>query len=153
MGNVQDIDHGWKRIVREVGKMQGSHVKVGVLSDAGTYPTDEGGANYADVATFNEFGTSTIPARPFMAQSFDKNIREINEFIIDRQNAIYDLKEFTEKALDKLGVFFVAKVKDVFTSGDFARNAPATIAAKGSSRPLIDTGRLRASINHKVVMG
>ena len=152
MASVKDIDHGWKRIVREVGAMKGSYVKVGVLSDAGSYATGEGSINLADVATFNEFGTSRIPSRPFMAQSFDKNIPQVNKFIAFKQDAIYARKETTAGALENLGIFYQGKVQQEFSSGDFAPNAPSTVEAKESKTPLIDTGRLRNSINHEVVM-
>jgi len=150
MAVLKDTDRGWKKIQRELRIMNRSFVKVGVLSDAGRFPTAEGGANIADVATFNEFGTSTIPSRPFMGQSFDKNRRAINRFIVKKQSDIYQARTSTRRALDSLGIFFVGKVKQIFTTGKFQPVKPATVARKGSTRPLIDTGRLRASINHEV---
>ncbi len=160
-GTVKEIDHGWGRIKGEIAKMKGSFVKVGVLSDAGTYE-DGGKANLADVATWNEFGTSTIPARPFMAQTYDKNFESVKKFIQTQKDNIYAGKVDVEGALNLMGVFYVAKVKETFTSGDFVENAPSTKADKlkksmrsgsgleGTGRPLIDTGQLRASIDYEV---
>ncbi len=147
---ITDIDHGFLRIRRELKKMNEVYVKVGILSDAGTYPENQGNQNLADVAIANEYGTETIPPRPFMRQSFDKNQSEIVDFEEKQKSQIFLGEISTEKALDTLGVFFKGKIQEEFVEGKFAKNAPVTIARKGSSQPLIDTGRLRQSIDHQV---
>jgi hypothetical protein len=48
--------------------------------------------------------------------------------------------------LQKLGAFGAAKIQDQIASNMPPPNAPSTIAQKGSSGTLIDTGRLRQSI-------
>ncbi len=148
---VEDIDHGLKRIMEEVRKMEGAYVKVGVLSDAGTY--DEGGkANLVDIATWNEYGTSKgIPARPFMGQTFDKNQQQTHEALGNEYGLILDGKANANGALKTVGVWYKGEIQKTFTEGEFEPNAPSTIAKKGSSQPLIDTGRLRSSINFEVV--
>lgn len=146
--SFKEIDHGWDKIKKELKLIDNSHVNVGVLSDVGGYP--EGNVSLADVATFNEYGTSDIPPRPFMRQSFDTNRDEIKTFTDKEVDAIYSGKQNVKGALEKIGVYFVGKVKETFSKGEFVENAPSTIAKKGSSKPLIDTGRLRNSIDHKV---
>lgn len=152
MGNVKDIDRGWKQIRKQLGVAEGKpYVKIGVLSDAGAYA--DGGVNLADVATFNEFGTSSIPSRPFMSQTFDTNQQDIKEFIEKQYSGVLSLKQTISDGLKKIGVWYTGKVKEIFTKGEFAPNSPSTLAAKyPSTRPLIDTGRLRQSIDHEVVM-
>lgn len=155
--SFKDVDHGWKHIKEELKKMKGAYVKVGVLEDAGEEKREstKGGSTsvkIVDVATFNEFGTSRIPPRPFMAQSFDLNREGVLQFV-DRLKAKI-LKGSTVKAsLEELGVFFTGKVKEQIAKGEFAPNAPTTIKIKGSDHPLIDKGQLKNSIAHKVVMG
>lgn len=156
---IIEKDRGWKRIQGEIKKMKNSFVKVGVLSDSGSYEATEGGAaNLADVATFMEFGFTVrggsyfVLPRPFLRQAFDNNIDKIKDFISKEQDAIYRGASSTSRSLEKLGLFFAAKVKAEITDGKFPPNAPSTIKEKGSSKPLIDTGRLRASINHEVVL-
>jgi len=149
-GNVKDIDHGWSAIVKEFAKYKTPHVKVGVLSSA---PADKKTkANLASIAAYNEFGTSRIPARPFMAQTFDQNYSEIRSFIESESGKIIDLKQTIPGALSKIGLFYQAKTQAQITRGEFVPNSPLTIKMKGSSKPLIDTGRLRQSINHEVVL-
>ncbi len=145
---VVDIDRGWNRIRRELARMAKSFVKVGVLSNAGT---EEGGMSLVDVAVVNEYGApeKNIPERPFIRQTLDTKSTEIAKKKADLADKVMTGKMDTRRALDDLGVWATRKIKETFTKGDFTPNAPATIKRKGSSRPLIDTGRLRQSINHE----
>ena len=52
---------------------------------------------------------------------------------------------------ERLGAKMVADVQEKLTDINSPPNAPATIAKKGSSNPLIDTGGLRQRITYKVV--
>ena len=53
-------------------------------------------------------------------------------------------------ALEALGVFGKGLVQEKISTGDFEPNAPSTIRKKGSDKPLIDTGRLRQSVNYVI---
>jgi hypothetical protein len=51
------------------------------------------------------------------------------------------------KAMGLLGAWASGAIKATISqSGDFAPLAPSTVKAKGSSRPLIDSGQLNQSI-------
>lgn len=144
-------DHGWKRILKELPFLKKSFVKVGILSSAGGYATGGGkSVNLADVATFNEFGTSSIPPRPFMGQGFDNNRAELERFKDASFSQVLEGKSTVEIALQRIGVFFKGKIQQEIASGYFKENSPVTIAMKGSSKPLIDTGRLRQSIQFEL---
>lgn len=133
---VEDIDHGWDRIVKQLDSIKdGAYVAVGVLSDSSTWAADAP-ANLADIATFNEFGApqAHIPSRPFMRQSFDKNISAITRFQELMQNDVYLGNKTEAEALDALGVFFKGKVQGIFRSGSFKANAPSTIRQKNRSK-------------------
>lgn len=149
MVSIEDIDHGFKSIVKEIKSFKNDYVKVGVLSDAGM--SEDGKTGLVDVATFNEFGTSRIPPRPFMGQTFDKNKVEINRKIDEGFNAIVSGKEQAMPLLKKLGVWYKGEIQKIFTDGNFVPNAPSTLKQKSEKgRPLIDTGRLRQSIQFSV---
>jgi phage gpG-like protein len=147
--SVTKIDRGWNRITKELKLMDNSYVNVGVLSDAGSY---EGGTTLAEVATANEFGvpSKNIPARPFMAQAFDKAKEKLGQHINGLVSDIYRGIKSTKGALAELGEDHKGNVQGTFVTGDFAPNSPVTKAIKGSGQPLIDTGRLRQSINYEV---
>lgn len=92
-----------------------------------------------------------IPPRPFMAQTYDVNRMYVDKKIKSLHNSVISGKMTAFQALDLLGVDYVGKTKDQITNGKFEANKPATKRAKGSSRPLIDSGHLRSQINHEVV--
>jgi len=71
---VIDRDRGWRAIKREVERAMLVEVAVGILH--GGKSSD--GVSIAEYAAHNEFGTSRIPSRPFMAMSFDENLSDIN---------------------------------------------------------------------------
>lgn len=41
-------------------------------------------------------------------------------------------------------------IQKEIVNGDFVPNSPETIKRKGSDKPLIDTGRMRQSINYVI---
>ena len=62
------------------------------------------------------------------------------------------LPQEKEQILRVAGAFLEGRIKEKITEGDpdWPPLRPETIKRKGSSKPLIDTGKLRASITHKV---
>jgi len=75
-------------------------------------------------------------------------IRDVNK-IPELLNALPKEKE---QILRKAGAFLEGAIKQKITEGDpsWPPLKPETIKRKGSSKPLINTGKLRASITHKV---
>lgn len=55
-----------------------------------------------------------------------------------------------QEIAEELGMFFENKIREKILSNVPPENTPGTIAAKGSSHTLIDTGTLLASITHQV---
>lgn len=75
--------------------------------------------------------------------------------IKDRNNIpdlLNSLQREKEQVLRKAGAFLEGKIKEKITHSDpsWPPLKPETVKRKGSSKPLIDTGRLRNSITHKV---
>lgn len=69
---TKDIDRGWKRIKREIAKMDSAYVKTGIQQGTADY---KGGVAATTVAMVNEFGSEDghIPERSFLRSSFDEN--------------------------------------------------------------------------------
>ena len=111
----------------------------------------ETGLPVSQVAAWQEFGTSNIPARPFMRQAVRRNKLEIikaarNEF--NRQlKGDCNAKRVLEAEGKETSLFVV----DEINRGDFVPNAPATVAKKGHDHPLIDTCKLRMSVTYNIV--
>ena len=73
--------------------------------------------------------------------------------IIMRKNAskVFLGKMTANELFAKIGLKFEGMVKRKFRTGPFKPLKPSTIRRKGSSRPMIDTGRLRNSITHRII--
>ena len=99
-----------------------------------------------DIAMYNELGTARAPSRPFLRDSVDANGDKINAFLQTRKKKILQ-GESAEETLKKIGAFQKGLIQAQIRDGDFAPNAEATIRKKKSATPLIDTGRMRQSVN------
>lgn len=111
--------------------------------------TSEDGVDMVDIALFNELGTVHSPSRPFIRDSLNNNKDKISQFMQSAAKGIVNGKS-AEDVLKKIGTFQKGLIQKEITSGNFVPNSPATIRKKGSSTPLIDTGRMRQSVNFVV---
>lgn len=139
--------------MQEVKKVRGRpHVSVGLQGPSGLkpHPKGEGGATVVDIGTFNEFGTKHIPERSFIRTTMDENEKELRAITKKLFFKMASGKMTTEKALTILGLKIQALIKKKITDLDTPLNDPVTIARKGSSNPLIDTGLMRNSITFKL---
>lgn len=94
-----------------------------------------------------------IPPRPIIEPAIESKSNEISKMIGESLKSF--LKgdfEQGERKLKATGMFAQNTVREWFTNSNnnWAPNAPSTIKAKGSDRPLIDTGDLRKSITYVV---
>ena len=94
-----DMTPEGKRYFKELEKLAKLEVRVGFQGDE----TYEDGASVAEIAAFNELGTSDTPARPFMKQSFEKHEKEL-QAACDQVNKAIVAGKSAEQALDVLGV-------------------------------------------------
>ena len=82
---------------------------------------------------------------------FEQKQKEIQAILFAAGEPL-ELKRLAQGAsaqdiLEKIGVFQKGLIQRKIVDGTFEPNAPSTIRKKGSSRPLIDTGRMRQSVN------
>ncbi len=111
--------------------------------------SEDDGTDICDIAAWNELGTEHIPSRPFLRKSVDENEGKINQFLQAEARSLASGKT-AETLLNEIGNFQKLLVQEKITEGSFAPNAESTIRRKGSSRPLIDTGRMRQSVNYVI---
>ncbi len=111
--------------------------------------TEEDGTDLCDVAAWNELGTENAPSRPFLRKSVDENEEKINRFLQEKKSDLVSGKS-AEQVLKEIGVFQKDLVQEKITEGSYEPNKESTIRRKGSSKPLIDTGRMRQSVNYVV---
>jgi hypothetical protein len=149
-GLTIDRDLGWKRIKRDVALMEKSSVRVGFLVSGPS--RRETGLPNAAVAYFNEYGTRTIPERPFMRQSMDENLERLHALVGVLIDSVLLGATSVKTALGLLGQTVQGLIQEKIAHNDFEANAPSTIAAKGSSQPLVDSAQMRQSVRYLVEM-
>lgn len=134
-----------RRFFAQIEELKKQQVRVGI--QAGEAQSDEG-VDVLDIAVWNEVGTPTIPARPFMRQSADGN-KEIIEKMCKAQLKKVAQGETAENALKAIGNRQVGLIQDTITkSKTWAEpNAESTKKKKGSDVPLIDTSRMQQSVH------
>ncbi len=154
---VKDDRRRWDRL-RRVLKDANSAVEVGVRGDG--KERQGAGPSNVQLATIHEFGLTisyqdrpdvVIPQRSFIRSTADDNLRKYRALLkrVGGQVVAGDLK--LDQAMDLVGLKVAADMRAKIRNGIPPANADATIARKGSSKPLIDTGQLLGSITHKVV--
>ena len=158
------VDRGWNKVVSEIKKLDGSYVKVGLPENGKIQPGSKQGSGNDDVSTMSELVTigavqeygapnRGIPSRPFMRITFDKSVNALKNIKVKLINEIYDGKSTVEHALNKIGIWYSAKIKATITALKDPPNDPKTIKRKGSSNPLIDSSQMRNSITHVIKTG
>lgn len=144
---MSKIDLNTKKIIQELqenikGLTSKATLNVGFF-ESSRYTE---GAYVAQVARIQEYGSIKIPPRPFFRNAIDNNMQKWLDFLgrdlVNTNNA--------ETSYNRLGEVVRGDIVESITQLDTPPNAPKTIARKGSSNPLIDTGFLRANVTFKV---
>lgn len=143
---VRDIDRGWKKFLRGISKHKDEVVIiVGIQGKEAAAERD--GITNAALGAIHEFGApgAGIPQRSFQRSTIDRERRKYETAMQKIAVRISDGKS-TRSEFEKIGLLAVSDIKRTFNSSiGLVANAPATIAAKGSSTPLIDIAVLRDS--------
>lgn len=159
----------WDKLVRKIGEVAASkaHVKVGILQREGAQVITDEEAEGATVpftmvelAATHEFGSPSagIPERSFIRATMRREEDALRTTAVQVATGIIDDKLTIEQGLGLLGAKAATEIRNTIrnsqTEGPQPQaNAPATIAAKGSSTPLVDTGRLINAITWQVAKG
>ena len=144
--------------LRELGAAN-KVVVVGVLGNDGSAAHTEQSTTagrevtVAEVAQWNYFGTSRIPARPWFLWMKARHGAQLAALQKRLAEGIVTDKLSLDQALALLGEAAVGMTKQTIADRIPPRNADSTIAKKGSDVPLIDSGQLRGSITYQVRNG
>ena len=98
--------------------------------------------NLASLAAVLEFGNEHIPSRPFLRQTLAENQEKYTALFI---NLLKNGKPL-EQIYEHIAVIAQGDVQLNIVKGSWIPNAKSTIRRKKSSKPLIDTGKLRQSV-------
>lgn len=143
---IREEDLGWERIKKDFEKLAGSRTEAG-LYGSGSNPA----TNLAYRGAIQEFGSPKqgIPSRPFEREAWDRNLERIWNRNINEIGDVIDGDQSPRRALARLGEYVQGLIQRSIVSGLFKSLAMSTITAKGSTRPLIDSGEMRRSVTHK----
>jgi len=93
----------------------------------------------------------TIPERSFLRSGFDENVDKITRKIGRMMNDVLRFGVSPDEFLEAIGLEFAGLIQKKLRGIKSPPNHYSTTLTKGSSNPLIDTGRLVGAIRHKVV--
>lgn len=139
-------------------------VKVGIIGGKAQVKRAAGKGEFltnAQIGFIQEFGrlqgTPKIPARSFLItplrlylDEFVKANKKITKEAFEKAVRSGNADKFAKR----IGLIAEQVIQVGFETqgfGNWAPNAPATVARKGSDSPLIDTGELRRSISSEVI--
>ena len=145
---IIDRDLGYDDIVDALDDIDGSEIAVFV-----GFRALSAGADVIAKAAANEFGTETIPERSFMRSTVDEEQRVYLDHLERAAGEFADGRQGRAvQTLERLGLRAVGDIQEKIVELRDPPNAPSTIASKGSSNPLIDTGNMRQSVDYLVVL-
>lgn len=118
-------------------------LRVGFLANA-TYPD---GTPVAAVAAFQDFGTRTIPPRPFFRNMVAEKSSEWPAAIA---RALADNNYDAERALRIVGEAIAGQLRQSIIDTNEPPLADRTAQRKGHAKPLVDTGHMLNSVDYEV---
>jgi len=145
---VRDEDRGYADLVKTIFAMGSPKVSVGIHEEDGAH--DHGGMTVVDLASIHEFGLG-VPERSFIRAWFDENEDRAKEAMRRLLVSVLEGKNKPEQAVEKFALWVVGEMQARIARGIAPALAESTIASKGSSVPLIDTGQLRSSISYEIL--
>lgn len=158
---VTDTDKGWRNIVEELTLFAKSDVYIGL--NEGNFPkhldeNDQVGISMAAIGAVHEFGSrdGRIPARPWLRSAVDSQRKQISDAIGDVYSEIVKQVRTATVGLNRLGLLGVNIVRTyMLVTGPaiWLALSPVTVDAKGSDKPLVDTGQLVGSVTYVIKTG
>lgn len=147
---VIDRDFGYDDLITDLDALssmsEGPDVFVG-------FRAESIGADLVRKAAANEFGTETNPERSFLRTTVDENSRVYLDELETATGEFVDGNTGrAEQTLLALGVRVVGDVREKIEAIKTPPNAASTIAAKGTSNPLIEDGNMRQAVESIVVI-
>lgn len=143
------MDRGYKRLVKSLHASASGAIRGGIQGSEAA--EDHGGISNVVLGVIHEYGAPEvgIPERSFLRSTYDERIATYEAALKKGAKDIYAEKTTARVVLGRIGERFVSDVKKKIDGGIAPELQAATIARKGSSKPLIDTGQLKGSITWK----
>lgn len=177
--HVYRRDLGMALIVKNLKQLDNSYTKVGFPSEASpakgkpeVKPPVTTMSEMSTIAFYNEYGTKTIPARPFLSLAYYRHVKGLKDLRDKLYAKVISGQITVRESLAIMGEWFAAKVKRTIDDVTTPPNAPSTIKKKNAallrrtskkkldanpligttSHPLIHTAQMRNSVTHVEVV-
>lgn len=135
---------------RVIARLQEKYIiDVGVIGKEAAKTHKGEPLTIAQIAEIHEYGLG-VPQRSWLRGFLDENDKQIRAVRSKLWRQLVELKIDSETAASRLGAWLVGGIKKRIAARIPPPNAESTIARKGSSTPLIDTGQLRSAINYRI---
>ena len=164
--------------LKMLDELTSTHLEIGIFLDGkgGERHNKDSDITVLGIATIHEFGIDIevtdkmrnylhaiglhlkketkgikIPERSFLRSGYDSQKKKFIEKLEPLLTKVIMLELPVDAFFNTAGEYMVGQIQDYLTNLKEPPNHPFTIGQKGSSNPLIDSGRLRDSITYKVV--
>ncbi len=136
-----------RRFMEQMRQISGMETRIGFQAGEAMH----GETDMCKIAMFNELGTESIPSRPFLRNSVDNHMDEIEAHLKAWCEKILQGEMEAHELMSNMGMLMQGIIRKEISEGSFVPNAPSTVSKKGSDRPLIDSGLMRDSVNYQIV--
>ncbi len=137
-GNLAKI----KQLIEQIKATSEKAVYVGFPAEFNEKVEGADNFNLASLAAVLEFGNERIPSRPFLRQTLAENQEKYIALFVK----LFESGVSIDKIYEQIALIAQGDVQQNIVNGKWTANAPSTIKRKKSSKPLIDTGKLRQSV-------
>lgn len=137
-GNLAKI----KQLIEQIKASGEKAVYVGFPAEFNEKVDGSDNFNLASLAAVLEFGNERIPSRPFLRQTLAENQEKYTALFVK----LFESGVSIDRIYEQIALIAQGDVQQNIVNGKWTANAPSTIKRKKSSKPLIDTGKLRQSV-------
>lgn len=132
----------FKQLIEQIKATGEKAVYVGFPAEFNENVEGSDNFNLASLAAVLEFGNESIPSRPFLRQTLAENQEKYTTLFVK----LFESGISIEQIYEQIALIAQGDVQQNIVNGKWTANAPSTIKRKKSSKPLIDTGKLRQSV-------
>ena len=132
----------FKQLIEQIKASGEKAVYVGFPAEFNEQVEGSDNFNLASLAAVLEFGNESIPSRPFLRQTLAENQEKYTALFVK----LFESGVSIDRIYEQIALIAQGDVQQNIVNGKWTANAPSTIKRKKSSKPLIDTGKLRQSV-------
>ncbi len=150
-------------LIKELEELASHNLEIGIIGKKAGAPHGESGTPMGVIAAAHEFGATikregnnathliTIPERSYIRAGWDSKEGDITKHIEYQVDRVLTGHSTADACYTGLGNRIADYLREYLMALSSPPLKPSTIASKGSSQVLVDTGQLGSSIDWEVV--